>query len=80
MDDNGSFNYLIYGKTIGQKQGERTSVVSEQRRQVPGMVWVPTIARIIMGHNIRKWIVHIAAAIGALVDMESEDTFFTRGI
>lgn len=73
VDDNGSSDDLVYGKPIGEKQGERKSVVSEQRRQVPGVVRMFTVPRVVMGHGVGKGIVHITRAVGPLVDMKPED-------
>lgn len=43
-----SADYLIDRKTIGQKQEKRKTVISEQRRQISGMVRMRTADRIIM--------------------------------
>ena len=51
MDDDCSANHLIHGKAVSQKQGERIPVVSEQRRQISGVIWVFTATRIVMGHR-----------------------------
>ena len=72
MDDDRFADYLADGKSVRQKYAQRISVVAIQRRQVPCVVWMLTTARVVMGHGVRKRIVHIAAAVGPFVDMKPE--------
>jgi len=48
MDDNSSADHLIHRKAAGQKQAERKSVVSEQRRQISSMVWMFAVIWIVV--------------------------------
>ena len=73
MDNDRPADHLVDGKTVGQKQGEGKPVVPEQRWQIPGVMWMSTAAGIVMGHSVRKRIVHIAATIGALMDMKPKN-------
>lgn len=70
MDNNCPANYLVDRKTISQKQREGKPVVPKQRRQISCVIRVSATVGIVMGHGVCKWIVHIAAAIGALMDMK----------
>lgn len=78
VDDDGPADHLIYGKAVRQKQGKRKAAVSEQRRQVPGVVWMLTAVWVVMGHGVRERVVHIARAVGPFVDVESEDPLMAR--
>jgi len=80
MNDNGPADYLIHRKAAGQKQGERKPVVAEQWRQVSGMVRMFAAVWVIVGHGVCEGVVHIAAAVGSLVDMKPEYPFMTGRI
>lgn len=73
MEDDRPADHLVDGKTIGQKQGEGKPVVPKQRRQVSGVMWMPAAVGIVVGHGVGKRIVHIAAAVGTLMDMKPKD-------
>lgn len=78
MNNHGSSDYLIHRKTVGEKQEKSKSVVSEQRRHIPGMVWMFATVFIIMGHCVCKWILHITAAVAPFVNVKSEYAFLAR--
>lgn len=48
MDNDCPADRLVDGKTIGQKQGEGKPVIPEQRRQIPGVMWMSTAVGIVM--------------------------------
>lgn len=73
MDNNCPANHLIDRKTISQKQREGKPVVPEQRRQISCVIRMSATVGIVMGHGVCKRIAHIAAAIGALMDMKPKD-------
>ena len=73
MEDDRPADHLVNGKTVGQKQGEGAPVVPEQRRQISGVIWMPAAVGIVVGHGVSQRIVHIAAAVGTLMDMKSKD-------
>ena len=65
--------YIIYGETICQEYLKGVSVISKQRWHIPCMIGVHTPIWVVMVSCICKRILHIAAALAAAVDMESED-------
>lgn len=80
MDDDCSANHLIHGKAVSQKQGERIPVVSEQRRQISGVMRVLTTARIVMRHGIRERVIHVAGAVTPFVNVKPKYPLLARGI
>ncbi len=66
-------DYLIYRKAIGQKQGKRKSTISEQRGKVACVVRMFKVAGVVVRHSVCKRIIHVAAAVGPAVDMESKN-------
>ena len=80
MDNNCPANHLVDGKTISQKQREGKPVVPKQRRQISCVIRMSVTVGIVMGHGVCKWIVHIAAAIGALMDMEPKDPLLAGNV
>ena len=80
MDDDCFSDHLVDGKTVCQKQRQRGSMIPEQRRQVPGMVWMFTAVWIVMGHRVCERVVHSAAAVGPSVDMKPENPFPAKAV
>lgn len=74
MDDDRPTDHFVDGKTVGQKHREGKPVVPEQRRQISGVIWMPAAIGVVVGHGICKRIIHIAAAVGALMDMKPKNS------
>ena len=77
VDDDCSANHFMDRKAVRQKHREGKAVVSKQRRKVAGMVRMRTALWIVVGHGVGKGIVHIAPAVGSLVDVKSKNPFLT---
>lgn len=73
MDDDGSANHLIHRKAVGQEYGEGSLAVPEERRKISGVVRMPAVIGIIVGHGVRERLIHAALAAGSFMDMKSEN-------
>ena len=76
VEDDRPADHLTHVKAPGQHLHVRLSAVSQQRRQISGMVWMQVFAGVKMGAGSGK---PFPTAITPLVDMKSEKVRFRPG-
>lgn len=78
MKNHGSADDLPHGEPVGQKCLKGPAPVPEQGRQIPGVMGVGIVVRIVMGQRPGKGIPLFPAALGSAVNMECKNPFLTR--
>ena len=73
MDDHGFSKDLAHREPVGEEDGKGEAVIAEKRRQITGMIGMLAVVGIIMHQRVGKWVVLIARARAAAVDMKGKN-------
>ena len=76
MNDDRPAGHFIGSKSVGQKDGQSEAPVAEKGRHIPGVVGVLTAAGVIVGHDVGKGALVMAAAFRALVYVKAKNGAF----
>ena len=73
VDDYGAADDVLHTEAAREKDGEGVAAAAEEGRQIPGVLGMGAVVRIIMAANIGKGVVAIAGAAGPGMDVKGEN-------
>ncbi len=76
MDDDGFSDDFLYAESVSEKDRKCVAVISEKRRQVPGVIGMGTVLGIVMSHGLGKGILAISCTGASVVQMKGKDRIF----
>lgn len=76
MDDDGFSDDFPYAEPVSKKDRKCVAVISEKRRQVPGVIGMGTVFGIVMSHGPGKGVLAISCTGISVVQMKCKDGVF----
>lgn len=73
VNDHGAADDVLHAEAVCEKDGEGVAAAAEEGRQIPGMLGMGTVGRVVMAACIGKGIAFIAGAAGTGMDMKGKD-------